>query len=627
MTSSLLAAVLILTLLVLVHAQQPPEGANWSRLYGDGFGSNFSPQTQITRRTIPLEIKWTFPNPRAQQIKDVVRVTDGVEHPPIVLDGIVYYVKGNEHIIALNADDGRFIWTFRPQFNPSNRPIARGLIHTHGIEIIDGIVYHLSKDCTIYGLDALTGQVRVAIGDMCDKAEGSGGPYTTSYPPTVYRKRNILIAAPSGSSYGGRGFVAGYDLKTNKEIWRWYVVPPAGYSGDWGVEEASRGNVRSIKGDWGGSRLVGGGGVWSRFSVDEESGMVYFGTGNPAPVFNATNRPGPNLFTDSIVALNANDGSLVWYYQTTTHDVSDYDCGWNTMLVKVTMGGSEKKVVIQGCKNGYVYALDAFNGKPVWEPLKLPDVARLNDLNANAGSAANMNAQYAADRVTWDRGAFTMCPGHTGAIETPNAFAYNTIFVAIKNECVRIRPIPVSIRPPTNETFAGVEQITMAASPINSTVYAIDASTGKIKWKHFIDNRVVSGGCCMVSGGVVYFGDRDGLLYALDSEDGRLLWQRRFNAIFSSPPSIGAGLDGEMMLFVPVSGGPAADIPGAIIALGLPSRAVDPVSNNMLVTILLVIVIAATIAVLGQRFRGRTANSETSKGNQAGSFWLGHSEI
>lgn len=600
MKSALLIALLVLPL-VSVHAQQQPEGANWARLYADAFGSNFSPQTQITKDTVaPLEIKWVFPLFKNPNIRSVVRVAEGVEHPPLVIDGIVYFVKGSEQIIALNAEDGRFIWGFRPPFNADNRPISTGLIHTHGIEVIDGVLYHLSKDCVIYGLDALTGQVNLAIGDVCDKSEGSQGYYSSSYPPTVYNRRGILIAAPAGSAYGARGFVAGYDLKTGEEIWRWYVIPPAGYDGNWVAEAAGRGNIAASE-DWGRSNLIGGGGVWSRFSVDEETGIVYFGTGNPAPVFNATNRPGPNLFTNSIVALNANDGTLVWYYQTTPHDVSDYDCGWNTIIARVTIDGVEKKVVIQGCKNGYLYALDAFSGKPVWEPLNLPDVARLNDLNANKGNSADMNAVYSADKSKWDNGYFTLCPGHTGAIETPNAFAYNTIFVAIKNECVRVKPSPVSERPFQNQSFAGAEQITMAPTAINATVYAIDASTGSIKWKYFVDNTVISGGCCMVSGGVVHFGDRDGRLYALDANNGNLLWQRRFNAIFSSPPSIGADLKGEMMLFVPVSGGPAAETPGAIIALGLASHEPQILSNNYITLVLLIIAVITSIAAISQR--------------------------
>ena len=105
----------------------------------------------------------------------------------------------------------------------------------------------------------------------------------------------------------------------------------------------------------------------------------------------------------------------------------------------------------------------------------------------------------------------------------------------------------------------------------------------------------------MVSGGIVYFGDRDGRLYALDSDDGKLLWQRRFNAIFSSPPSIGAGLKGEMMLFVPVSGGPAADIPGAIVALGLTSQGPQVTANSDIIFVLLVIATISSIVAISQR--------------------------
>ena len=116
------ALLILLLVLPFVQAQQPPEGANWPRLYGDSFGTNFSPQTSITKDTVaPLEIKWIFPLFKNPDIEDVVRVAEGVEHPPLVIDGILYFVKGSEQIVALNAEDGRFIWGFRPPFNPKNR--------------------------------------------------------------------------------------------------------------------------------------------------------------------------------------------------------------------------------------------------------------------------------------------------------------------------------------------------------------------------------------------------------------------------------------------------------------------------------------------------------------------------
>src|SRR3989304_6908369 len=119
------AILLLLLILPFVQAQQPPEGANWSRLYGDSFGSNFSPQNSITKDTVaPLDIKWIFPLFKNPSIADAIRVAEGVEHPPLVIDGIVYFVKGSEQIVALKAEDGRFIWGFGPPFTPKNRSIA-----------------------------------------------------------------------------------------------------------------------------------------------------------------------------------------------------------------------------------------------------------------------------------------------------------------------------------------------------------------------------------------------------------------------------------------------------------------------------------------------------------------------
>lgn len=620
MFQSLLISIVIIMLFQLptTVGEEFLIGANWDNLYGDKSGSNFNPQEEITSdNAIPLELKWLHPLPSAKENPDVFRVAEGVEHPPLVVDGIVYFVKGNEQIFALNARDGRLIWTREIEFNPIDRPIVTSLIHTHGLQISNGTIYYLSNDCTMYAIDILSGQDVFRMDDICSYVEGNEGFYSPSYPPAVYEKGGILIVAPAGGAHGPRGFVAGYDLETKGLLWRWFVVPPSGGHKEWAINAQGKGNVEPLPGDWGSSKLFGGGGVWTRFAIDEETGIVYFGTGNPAPLFNATLRPGPNLFTSSIIALDATTGELVWYYQTTPHDIGDFDCSWNTILASVKLNGDERKVVIQGCKNGYIYALDAKTGNPIWEPLMLPGIARVNDLNTNEGKNADMDAGYAVDPDLWENGFYMQCPSLTGAIETPNAFAYNTLFVGAKSDCILIAPGQVSERPPPFFPLAGADELRPAAVAQNSTVFAIDASTGEIKWSFLVESSTISGGCCMVSGNVVYFGDVSGKLYALDAKNGNLLWVRRLGATLAAFPSIGATADGEIMLFVPVSGGPSADVPGAIIALGLPSVSEDldrQSSINMITTgALAIVAFSAVIYAIWLRTRYLKRNLALSK--------------
>ncbi|MEE8186881.1 MAG: PQQ-binding-like beta-propeller repeat protein [Nitrososphaerales archaeon] len=584
--------------------------ANWGMLYADQNGTNFSPQTQITRQTaFPLEIKWIYPLPKAEENPNVLVVAEGVEHSPLILDGIVYFVRGDETIFALNANDGRLVWTVEIPFEPTGKAIATSLLHTHGLQIFDETIYYLSKDCTAYGLDTLTAEILLRISDICEDIEGNDGYYSPSFPPTILRKEGVMIVSPAGGANAPRGFVAAYDLETHDLLWRWFVIPPSGGVLDWASEAEGKGNVRPVQNDWGSSRLFGGGGIWTRFAVDEELGRIFFGTGNPAPLFNATLRPGPNLYTSSIVSLDALTGELIWFYQTTPHDLGDFDCAWNTMLADVPIEGISRTVVIQGCKNGYLYVLDADNGEPVWDPLELPGIARVNDLNANMGEAGDFLASYGAPPRLWEDGFYLQCPSLTGAIETPNAFAYNTIFVGAKSDCVLISPGSVDDRPPPYIPFAGADEIRGAPVASNSTVFAIDASTGRIKWKYFLENSIISGGCCTVSGEVVYFGDVRGRLYALDAIDGRLLWVRMMGAVLSAPPSIGSSANGEMMLLIPVSGGPSAVVPGAILALGLPeSEIVEGLGTDSLVlisTILAVLAVSSLVYAIWLKSRTR----------------------
>jgi len=298
--------------------------------------------------------------------------------------------------------------------------------------------------------------------------------------PVFYK--DILITRSNGGFYGARGFVAAYDLNTEQILWRWYSVPPAGGEPNWGLKDAEKGNIKAYNGDWGSSELIGGGTSWGYMAVDDETGLVYTNTGEPASPFDAALRPGPNLFTTSIVALDAKTGQLVWYYQTAPHDINTHDPVWSVILTIVTISGVERKVVISASKSNYVYVMDALTGKPVYDPVKIGPPS-INTPNDNAGNSANLTL---SQRVLLGK---MECPGQLGGPFAHPAFAYNTIFVSTQNECGTVEQIKV---PYKGKTLDGFVYRLPATTQQNSSIFAIDASTGKIKWEFFIPNRFQS---------------------------------------------------------------------------------------------------------------------------------------
>ncbi|MFQ5951173.1 MAG: PQQ-binding-like beta-propeller repeat protein [Candidatus Geothermarchaeales archaeon] len=586
-----LTATIIFTILAgllpVAGSQREIEGGNWERLFYDEWGSSFNPQSQITKDNVDrLEFKWVFSVPRAPPglWEDIFYgPNEGVEMPPVVVNGVVYFVTQYGRIFALNAETGNELWDYLVPLNRSRGPIA-SIVHNHGLQIVEGTVYFFSADCVVYALDAFNGDVEFTIEDVCLGIPGNLGGFSATHPPNIYRRGRILVLSPILAEAAPRGFVAGYDLDSRELLWRWYIIPPPGGDPEWDsqytvekddgtiVTGPSKGNIDPYLGDWGTTTLFGGGGVWGHMSIDEEEGVVYLGTANPAPDWNATMRPGPNLYTNSIVALNVTNGEMIWYYQTTPHDTNDYDCAWNTILAEIEIDRRTKKAVFQGCKNGYLYALDAATGEPLWEPLLAPDLAVLNEGNANKGNNADMTLAYGIEKLEED-GSFIQCPGALGGIETPGAHAYNTIFTASKNDCNRLFPGPVQVRPGAESGYIFIGLRPPFAGfldwPLNSTVFAVNAATGRVKWTYFIEGTIVHGGCCTVSGGVVYFGDRAGFLYALDADSGDVLWKMKFGVGFGAPPSIAASASGEMRLFFSTSGGLFADTPGEIFAFGL----------------------------------------------------------
>ncbi len=647
-TRKLLLSISIITVLVAssilaaipavpsVEAQQKVPGADWKRHNGDQVSSNFSPQTQITKDNVNfLQLDWmfAFPSPPAT-IGGYNTNSPGSTTGGLIRDGIYYMLTNYGNVIALSMDDGKVVWNWTPDYNLT-QDLKRGLpIQTgtggvtgnHGMEMFEKELIVPSPACSVTFVDALLGKTTRKLRDMCAfpiegyihpnipdqqgrtrNVKGSWGYKSSqSYPPSIYEKERVLIApagATSDSSAGGRGFFAGYDYDTLKLLWRFYLNPPDGGDKDWVKRYADKGWIQGypakeivercpkcVESDWGDAIYSSAGPGWGMYAVDEETGIVYVGTAQPGPDWNATYRPGPNVFGDSIIALKAKTGELVWWFQTWAHDLYDYDCAWSVALAKK----DGKKVIVKGCKGGVTWGLDAATGEPLWHhdpgsPGKNQNFQSKIGNTAKGRYIARCTTCFALDpfsesdmRKPWghypSKDLLVQNCASSGCIESDHAVAYGNVYVAIYNfaVCANITPVP----PDVLVASGGRSEVSCPkGSGANTTIVALDILTGAEKWAYFIPDVGYRGGL-VASGGMIWSGHRDGVLRVLDAETGKLVWERFFGVGISVPPVIAADAKGKIKIVQQIGGRTTirtpTEVPGAVMAFSLPAKLPEP---------------------------------------------------
>ena len=866
-----LATLFIFLLLIpssIFQATAQMEGLNWEHPAFDRTNTGFSPQTQITKDNInDLELRWIFQVPGywgsgggvpGEVIAvegdghaghdhggeggfnfEVPHVPTGVQTVPLVVNGIVYIASEFNVLYALNAENSQLLWRFAAPIGSFDEKDWWARVYAqHGIDYFDDKVWMQASDCTIYGLDPMTGEVLVTIPDTCKDIPGNTGIYWASFAPIEYN--NLLITRPTGGGgfTGERGFISAYDKDTGELVWRWETIPPTGNEEDWSADLVSKGNLDNYPWDWGkcekvehaehdeedegheehgedeegheghghgdvaeinyltaeelqllamvtgitinvhefeerateigvandeiteivheieerlddvtrdiqsdffakerldeliheveehvheleesvsdegllsiltdieddidefesfelegptdehikellaimaeieanvhefeekaprlplnmgmvdeilnivseieehvgdvtheiehphGGDLIemmhvveehvheledmlspisdtdellallanvesgiaefeehyeaeehaghgeedeegheghghdeerknglhdcnwiGGGSVWTLIALDEDTGDIFFTTNAPTPDVPGDMRPGPNLFTASVVSLNANTGEMNWYYQIVTHDVYYHESRWSTILAEIESGDSTQKAVIVGSKTNLVHVLDADTGKPIYESIRVGPPA-INTQQADMGNNADMELSQ-ADLVRQQ-----VCPGFQGGIDAAPAFAHNTIYVVTQTFCTSyIEEEGAPYKDGVADIFHHV------AGPIyfdsfhvgNSSLYAIDASNGRVKWVYEMENRNQYG-AVTTSGGIVFVPDRMGMIHAVDEETGELLRIFTTGGLGGAGVSIGFNAYGQATLFI-TSGG------------------------------------------------------------------------
>jgi alcohol dehydrogenase (cytochrome c) len=318
----------------ILHADREPQ--NWLTYSGNYSGIRYSPLSRINRDNVKnLELKWLY-HPRYVKLSQVK-----MENTPIVVDGVMYTGTALE-VVALDAVTGRTYWTLRHALDP--KAFYNAYEVNKGVAVSGDTVYWATIDCHLIAIDAKTGRV---IWDkvMADWKKGY------QYNVAALVVKNMLILGPATNEAGANCWVAAYDAKTGNEIWRLDTAP----------NSADAPETKTWLGD---SCKHGGSPIWNVGSYDPETNLTFWGTGNPNPGWNGDPRiPGDNLYSDSVVALDASTGKLKWHYQFTPGDEYDWDATKVPVLVNMDWQGQPRKVMLWANRNGFYYVLDRTTGK------------------------------------------------------------------------------------------------------------------------------------------------------------------------------------------------------------------------------------------------------------------------
>src|SRR5581483_8288660 len=308
-----------------------PKPGNWPTYHGRLSGNRHSPLAQInTGNVAQLAPKWIFPIPNARRL----------EVTPVVVDGVMYVTAANR-AYALDARSGRAIWSYQ-------RPLTKGLVGdaagaiNQGVAVLGDKVFMVTDHAHLIALHRLTGRLLWDV-EMADYREHYGA---TSAPLVA---GDLVISGHSGGDEGVRGFLAAYKASTGERAWRFWTIPAPG---------------EPLAETWVGNALPHGcAATWLTGTYDAQTGLLYWTTGNPCPDYNGDERKGDNLYSDSVLALEAATGRLRWYYQFTPHDLHDWDAQQTPMLLDAEFKGRKRQLLVQANRNGFFYALDRVTGE------------------------------------------------------------------------------------------------------------------------------------------------------------------------------------------------------------------------------------------------------------------------
>ncbi len=523
----------------------------WGFHGGDFYNRRFSTLEQVNLNTIQdLKPQWVTSLGASLEMKFSGEAT------PIVVDGVMYIATAENDVLALDAKTGEKIWEYRPEIEEKLDTVCCGWT-TRGVTVGEGLVFAGLLDARLVALDQETGEV-VWETEVADWEEG----YTITSAPLYYNGK--VYTGVSGGEYGIRGRIMAYDAEYGHEVWRWYTIPtPYEENGDsWPDDEHK---------NW----LHGGAPVWNTPAVDPELGTIYFVTGNTAPDLDGSKREGDNLYSNSIVALNAESGEYIWHFQQVHHDIWDLDPTNPVILFDVEIDGEMRKALGEAGKTGWIYFLDRVTGEPLIGIEEKP-VPQLEEQKTSPTQPFPIGDSFVPQEVTEEDIKRDLDEDFEGEI--------GSIFTPFWDEPLTLKPSafgganwPPSAYSPETEYFyvlgtdayialtrqdedayeeggmwIGSIFVPVSDAPVRGTITAMDVKTNTIAWQVVWDANAYSG-VLATAGDLVFVGHNDGRLIAFNAMTGKEVWSYKMDA-GANAPSVTYEIDGEQYISIFAAG-------------------------------------------------------------------------
>ena len=487
----------------LVNAENEPH--NWLMYSGNYKAQRYSYLEQVHQRNVSkLEIAWVHQ----------LQTLDRAETTPLVVDGVMYITESPSTVIAVDASTGRPYWRYEHDL-PEELIICCGR-NNRGVAVQGDRVIMSTLDAHLVALDARSGNV---LWDT-EVRESSAGYSKTAAPLVVGDK---IFTGVAGGEYGIRGVIDAYNIDNGRREWRFFTTP---------------GPDNPDNQSWSGeSWRTGGSATWMTGSYDPDLNLVYWGTGNPGPDYDGTVREGDNLYSDSVVALDADSGEMQWYFQFTPHDIHDWDSTQIPILADAVFDGQERKLMLFPNRNAFFYVLDRETGefllgkpyaKQTWaegldetgRPILLP-----NKEPTEEGTIVSPSILGGSN--WWSP---TYSP-RTGLIYVMAYDGESKYF---------IRPVDYQ----EGQSFrAGGGETPEPLDTYHRAVRAISPQTGDLRWEFPVDSRTTSG-LMSTAGDLVFGGTADGFFFALDALTGEELWHKNVGGRVHAAP-ISYAVDGK----------------------------------------------------------------------------------
>ncbi|WP_407271223.1 PQQ-binding-like beta-propeller repeat protein [Radiobacillus sp. PE A8.2] len=527
---------------------------NWLTNGGNLSNQRYSPLDQVnTSNVANLKGEWV------SKLESGLDFKFSGEASPIVFDGIMYVITGENDVLALDAVTGEKIWEYRPYITDKLTTVCCGWT-SRGVALGEGKVFVGLLDARLVALDQKTGEV--VWETQVDEWEKG---YTITNAPLYFDGK--VYTGVSGGEYGIRGRITAFDAEMGRELWRFYTIP--------GPEEKGHETWPQDNKSW----LTGGAPVWQTPAVDPELGLLYFSTGNTSPDLDGSKREGDNLYANSVVAIDAKTGEYKWHFQQVHHDIWDLDAPNPIILFDVEIEGEMRKGLGQASKTGWIYFLDRTNGEPLigieetpvpqderqktaaTQPIPIGDAfapQTITEEDIERDLSDEFEGKYGGIFTPFWEEPVTLKPGPAGGANwPPSAYNPNTelFYVLATDQYMSYTRSDEEFDADAVEdghAWIGSIFAPVTEAPTRGTVTAMDVKTNKIVWQQKWDAMAYSG-AMTTKGNLLFVGHNDGRFIAYNATTGEQVWEFMTDAGVNAPP-ITYEIDGKQYITVYAAG-------------------------------------------------------------------------